>query len=201
MIELDEALAENPIIAILRGIKPVEAADVATALVEAGIKVIEVPLNSPDPLKSIANMVAAVGDSAVIGAGTVLSPTQVDEVAEAGGRIIVSPNTNAAVIARALEKSLEPLPGIMTPTEAFRAIAAGATRLKLFPADTLGPAHLKALKAVLPTNVQVFAVGGVNAGNTADWMAAGAAGVALGSNLYAPGDDGAAVSQKVKALF
>lgn len=189
-----------PLIAILRGITPPEAPAIARALVEEGIMLIEVPLNSPDPLDSIATMVAAVGDRAVIGAGTVLSVAQVAQVAGVGGRMIVSPNTDTAVIAATRAAGLDSYPGAMTPTEVFAAIAAGATGIKLFPGELIGPAGLRALRAVVPPTVPMFAVGGVSAANMGEWRAAGASGFGIGSSLYKPGEDAATVAQKARAL-
>lgn len=175
------------IIAILRGVRPDEVVDIGRALVDAGIRIIEVPLNSPQPLASIERLAASVGDHALIGAGTVVSANAVDAVAAAGGRLIVSPNTDPAVISRALQRGLDPLPGAMTPTEAFAAIAAGARHLKLFPGGSSGPTHLRALREVLPVECSVWAVGGANASNLSQWIAAGATGVGIGSSLYRSG--------------
>lgn len=183
---LDEAMGETPLVAILRGVKPDEILDVAEALYSAGIRVVEVPLNSPDPLESIARL-RAYEDRMIYGAGTVLRPGGVDAVAQAGGRLSVSPNTSEAVIRRAVEKGLTPMPGFATATEAFCALEAGARWLKLFPASTYGVGHLKALKAVLPAEAVVLPVGGVKPEAMAQWWAAGAGGFGLGSELYKPG--------------
>lgn len=177
------------LIAILRGIDPSEAAAVAEALIEAGIDQIEVPLNSPSPLDSIGAMVAAHGQAAKIGAGTVLTTEQVAQVKDAGGRMIVSPNTNPDVIAATKEAGMDSYPGCITATECFAAQKAGATGLKFFPAFQLGIDGLKALRAVLPVETQLYMVGGVNAPEFRQWLQAGANGFGIGSALYRPGDD------------
>ena len=184
---LDDALAECPVVAIVRGIRPDEALHHAEALYAAGLRAVEVPLNSPDPLESIRRLAEAYGERMVVGAGTVLTVGQVEAVAAAGGRLIVSPNTGREVIRRAMELDLDPVPGFATATEAFMALEAGARHLKLFPAVTYGPAHLKQLKAVLPAAAVVWAVGGIAATDLADWRRAGAWAFGLGGELYTPG--------------
>lgn len=184
---LDEALAQCPVVAILRGIGPAEVCDHVAALFEAGVRVVEVPLNSPEPLASIGQIARRFGEAMIVGAGTVLNEDQVDAVASAGGRLIVSPNSSANVIARALAMRLDPIPGFASATEAFSAIEAGARHLKLFPAVTYGPGHLKQLRAVLPAESLVWAVGGVSAQNISQWSAAGARAFGLGGELYRAG--------------
>ena len=200
MLSLDDALADLPVVAILRGVRPAEAVAVGQALIGAGVRVIEVPLNSPEPCQSIARMAEACGDRAVIGAGTVLSAAQVDDVAAAGGRIAVAPNCNPAVITRAVEQGVVPMPGVSTPTEMLTAVNAGARHLKLFPASDHRPDYVRAVKSILPTHVALFAVGGVGAADVAAWIAQGADGFGVGSDLYRPGDTPTAVAAKAEAL-
>ena len=174
------------LIAILRGIAPVDAVPACAALIEAGITSIEVPLNSPDPFRSIEAMVTAHGDDATIGAGTVLSPDDVGRVARAGGRLIVSPNTDQRVIVATKQAGMQSWPGVMTPTDCFLALRSGADGLKVFPASLLGPAGIKAIRAVLPPDTQVYAVGGAGPDSFADWFASGIDGFGIGSALYTP---------------
>ncbi|WP_111559205.1 2-dehydro-3-deoxy-6-phosphogalactonate aldolase [Paracoccus sediminilitoris] len=190
----------RPLIAILRGLTPPEAPAIAQALIEAGITRIEVPLNSPDPLDSIALLARDFGDVATIGAGTVLTPAQVQSVVDAGGRMVLSPNCDADVIRATRAAGMDSFPGIMTPSEAFVALNAGASGLKLFPGELIGPKGLRAMRAILPAGTAMWAVGGVSADNMGEWHQAGAAGFGIGSSLYKPGDDAAAVTAKARAM-
>lgn len=188
-----------PLIAILRGIRPDEILEVAAALIDSGIRGIEVPLNSPEPLLSIRRLTERYGEQCLCGAGTVLKAAQVDEVANAGGKLIVTPNISAPVIARSVELGLHVVPGFATATEAFEALDAGATALKLFPASTYGVAHLKALRAVLPP-IKIFAVGGVGARTLQEWADGGIDGVGFSSDIYAPGRPAADVGARAAAI-
>ena len=193
---LDDALAQCPVVAILRGVRPDEVLDHAEALFAAGVRGIEVPLNSPDPLESIRRLAQAWGERMAVGAGTVLTAERVEAVADAGGRIIVAPNTSIEVIHRAVQLGLDAAPGFATATEAFTALDAGARHLKLFPAVTYGPGHLKQLKAVLPAAAMVWAVGGVGPDSMADWWAAGARAFGLGGEIYRAGQSVADTTEK-----
>ena len=187
------------LIAILRGITAPEAVAVCEVLAEAGISRIEIPLNSPRPLNSIRAAAKALAGRAAIGAGTVLAPNEVDALAEAGGAFIVSPDCNEAVIARTLARGLRSYPGISSPTEAFRAIRAGAHALKVFPAEVVGAKGIKAMKAVLPTEIPVYAVGGANPDNFAEYFSAGCTGFGIGSYLYKPGATLADIAARASA--
>jgi 2-dehydro-3-deoxyphosphogalactonate aldolase len=193
------AMSELPLVAILRGLTPAEAPAIGDVLVEAGFRLLEVPLNSPQPLDSIA-LLRARFPQALVGAGTVLRAQEVREVASVGGELIVAPNFNREVVAEARRLQLVSLPGVMTPTEAFDALEMGADGLKLFPAELASPSVVKALLAVLPPGTKLIPVGGISADNIPAWRAAGAAGFGLGSSLFRPGDDVPTVRRKAAAL-
>ena len=187
MITLREALAACPLIAILRGITPGEAGDVGAAIIDAGFRAIEVPLNSPEPLRSIEVLARRFGGTALVGAGTVMTAEQVREVAAAGGRLIVMPHCDLSVVRAAKAAGLAATPGVATPTEAFSALAANADGLKLFPAEMITPAVVKSIRAVLPKEAILIPVGGISADNIAAYQAAGANAFGIGSTLYSPG--------------
>ncbi len=188
------------VIAILRGVKPDEVVGICAEILEAGIDRIEVPLNSPQPFDSIAMIAKEFGDRALIGAGTVLTPENVQRVKDAGGELIVSPDACVPVIEKTKELGMQSWPGVVTPTEAFSALRAGADGLKIFPGDLLGIAALKALRAVLPPETPVYAVGGAGPDNFADWAAAGATGFGIGSGIYKAGMTAAEVRVKADAI-
>lgn len=188
------------IVAILRGVRPEQVLEMGAALLDAGIRIIEVPLNSPQPVLSIERLASSFGAQALIGAGTVLSAAQASDVAAAGGRLIVSPNMERAVIQRTLQLQLDSLPGVMTATEALAAVAAGAKHLKLFPGSSCGPAHLRALHDVLPADIRIWAVGGAGSSNLHEWLSAGAAGIGVGSALFTPGTRCETVAARARDL-
>ena len=198
--KLENWFAKMPVVAILRGVKSDEVVAIGESLYKAGIGIIEVPLNSPEPLKSIKNLADALGARCVIGAGTVLTEVDAEGVAAAGGQIAVSPNTDPAVIARSLALGMVPIPGWATVTEALIAYQAGARYLKLFPAATYGPEHIKGATAVLPTDCNLLAVGGVGADSATAWLRAGVDGFGIGSELYKPGDSAEQVYQRALAV-
>lgn len=183
----DRYFGECPLIAIIRGVTPPEAAGIARALFEAGIRIVEVPLNSPEPFASIEAIAGELGEEALVGAGTVLDPADVERVKKAGGRIVVSPNTDRAVIQATVAAGLVSSPGFFTPSEALLALQAGAHALKFFPAEAASPKVVKAIRAVLPSDVPLVVVGGVTPESIRGWLEAGADGFGLGGGLYAPG--------------
>jgi len=195
------ALAAQPIVAILRGLRPEEALSVGEALVAAGVNILEVPLNSPTPLASIHILAKALAGRALVGAGTVLSREDVAAVAGAGGELIISPNTDPDVIAATKLRGLVSLPGFFTPSEAFVALKAGADALKIFPGEMASPAYVKAITAVLPKSARLLLVGGVSAGNIASWKGSPVAGFGIGSSLYKPGMSAAEVGAQARALI
>jgi 2-dehydro-3-deoxyphosphogalactonate aldolase len=197
--ELKRRLAQCPLVAIIRGVTPGEAEAIGGALIEAGLRMVEVPLNSPDPLASIERLARRFGDTALIGAGTVLDPDDVARVRDAGGRIIVSPNTHPPLIEAAVAAGLVSLPGYFTPSEGFAALRAGATGLKLFPAEGASPAVVKAQRAVLPKSVPLLVVGGISPDNMGPWIEAGADGFGLGSGLYKPGQSAGETAARARA--
>ena len=199
-MELTAWLARCPLIAILRGVKPDEVVAIGAALEREGIAIVEVPLNSPQPTESIALLARAFGERLLIGAGTVMTPAQVAEIAAAGGRLVVTPHADAAIVRAAKQHRLLAVPGFFTPAEAFAMLAAGADGLKLFPAEAASPAMVRALRAVLPPGTSVLPVGGIEATNMAAWREAGAAGFGIGSSIYRPGDSAETVAAKARAL-
>ena len=187
------------LVGILRGLTPDRSLETGKAIAGAGFRSIEVPLNSPQPFESIRLLAEAHGDC-LVGAGTVLTPADVDRVHEAGGRLIVAPNCDAAVIRRALERGMRVMPGVGTATEAFAAVTAGATELKLFPAATYGAGHLRALKSVLPKHVKIYPVGGIGSQDIAEWLVSGADGFGFGSELFKPAYTLAELSERARDL-
>ena len=200
-MELTAWLDRRPLIAILRGVKPDEVMAIAETLERAGIGIVEVPLNSPQPIESIARLTRTFGARLLIGAGTVMTPAQVAEIAGAGGRLIVTPHADGAIVRAAKHHGLLAVPGFFTPTEAFAMLAAGADALKLFPSEAASPTVLRALRAVLPAGTRVVPVGGIDASNLAAWREAGAAGFGIGSAIYRPGDSPETVGAKAQALL
>jgi 2-dehydro-3-deoxyphosphogalactonate aldolase len=192
---------KRALVAILRGVKPDEIDGIADALAEAGFAAIEIPLNSPDPFRSISQTAKRLGSQCLIGAGTVLTPDDVDRLADAGGRLLVSPNVNTAVLAQAHSHGMVTMPGVFSPTEALTAIHAGASALKFFPASVLGPGGVSAIRAVLPPDITVGVVGGVSDKSFKDYEAVGVRTFGLGSSLYKPGDTAAAVKAKAEAAI
>jgi 2-dehydro-3-deoxyphosphogalactonate aldolase len=193
-------LEQCPLVAILRGVRPAEVESIGSALQQAGVCIVEVPLNSPNPLESIAILAGSFGGRMLIGAGTLTDPAQVGEVAAAGGRLIVTPHADTAIVRAAKQAGLFAAPGFFNPTEAFALLQAGADAIKLFPAEVLGPPMLLALRAVLPKSAMVIPVGGIGVDQVAPWMAAGALGLGVGSSVYKPGDDARMVEAKARAL-
>lgn len=200
MSDLASCLDRCPLVAILRGVTPEDVVDIALALEESGFAIVEVPLNSPRPLESIARLAQTVGDRMLVGAGTVIEPDSVDDVVAAGGRLIVMPHADAAVVERAKARGAVAVPGFATPGEAFAMLRAGADALKLFPAESAPPPVLKAMRAVLPKHVPVLPVGGITPDSMTAYVAAGATGFGLGSALYKPGDTAGTVAEKAKAF-
>ncbi len=196
-----ELLGRTPFTAILRGLTPEEAPAVGEALVAAGMTILEVPMNSPRPLESIRLLVQRFGESCLVGAGTVMTPRQVGEIGEAGGRLIVMPHGDTDVIAAAKRAGMVCMPGIATPTEGFAALRAGADALKLFPAELVGPAVLQAMRAVFPKQTIFLPVGGITPDNLAGFVRAGASGFGLGSGLYKPGREAADVGERAGAYI
>jgi 2-dehydro-3-deoxyphosphogalactonate aldolase len=198
--DLADWLARCPLIAILRGVQPHEVADIATALAAVGVAIVEVPLNSPQPLESIAHLARTFGDRLLIGAGTVMTAAQAADIADAGGKLIVTPHAAPEVVYAAKTRGLMAVPGFFTPAEAFAMLRAGADAIKLFPAEAASPQVLRALLAVLPTGTAVLPVGGIDAAGIPAWRRAGAAGFGVGSSIYKPGDSAETVAGKARAL-
>lgn len=200
-MDLDQALAVCPLVAILRGIEPDEIDAVSDALIETGFRIIEVPLNSPSPLESIARLAERHGDDALIGAGTVMTPEAVIDVRDAGGQLIVMPHADTTIIEEAKAEGMTCIPGSATPTEAFAALAAGADAIKMFPGEAMPPGIVKAWRAVFPPETRLLVVGGVAAGNMPGYINAGADGFGIGSAIYKPGKTAAEVAASARALL
>lgn len=200
MKELEAWFERMPAVAILRGVRTDEVVEIGETLYEAGMGVIEVPLNSPDPFASIEKLSEAMGDRCVVGAGTVLTIQDADRVADAGGRIAVTPNTNPDVIKRSIARGMVPMPGWATPTDAFQAYDAGARYLKLFPAATYGVGHVRAVSAVLPADAKLLAVGGAGVDNIKEWLDAGVDGFGMASNVYKPGYSAKEVFERARGI-
>ncbi|MBV9539143.1 MAG: 2-dehydro-3-deoxy-6-phosphogalactonate aldolase [Acidisphaera sp.] len=200
-MDLKSWLARCPLIAILRGVRPDEVEGIAQALLDAGVAIVEVPLNSPDPLASIRLLARRFGARMLVGAGTVMTTAEVDAVADAGGTLLVTPHADGTVVRAAKARGMLACPGGFTPTEFFALLAAGADAVKLFPAEAASPAVLRGVRAVLPPGTMVLPVGGIAADNMAPWLAAGAAGFGIGSSIYKPGDTAEVVAGKARALL
>ena len=200
MDPLDQALLACPVIAILRGLLPQNAVAVGEALVKAGIRIIEVPLNSPEPLESVRRLAQWAGPELIVGVGTVLTVEQVTQAKQAGAQIVLAPNADPAVIRQTKLLSMFSVPGVATPSEGFAALQAGADALKLFPAETIGPVGLKAWRSVFDKGVRLIPVGGVSAQNASDYLNAGAAGLGAGSSIFAPGDTPDVVFDKARRI-
>ena len=200
-MEMNHWLAACPLVAILRGLPPADAEAVGAALIDAGLRIIEVPLNSPDPFRSIELLARRFGADALIGAGTVMTEADVERVAQAGGKLIVTPHADPVLVRAAKAAGMLAAPGFFTPAEAFALLSAGADALKLFPAEAASPAVLRSLRAVLPAGTQLIPVGGVDAATIPAWRAAGAAGYGIGSAIYKPGDTAVTVRHKADALL
>ena len=200
-MDVMEWLRQCPIVAILRGVRPDEVEAIGDALVGAGVRILEVPLNSPEPVESVRRLAARFGERALVGGGTFRREAEVDAVARAGGRLLVTPHADPALVRAAKAHGMVTMPGFLTPAEAFALLDAGADALKLFPAEAGGPAMLRALRAVLPAGTPLLPVGGVDAASLPNWRAAGAAGYGCGSSLYKPGDTPELVARKAAALL
>jgi 2-dehydro-3-deoxyphosphogalactonate aldolase len=198
--ELDAWLEKMPVVAIIRGITPDHVIEIGHAIYEAGIGIIEVPLNSPEPFESIKRLSIDLGEDCIIGCGTLLNEEDAKRVAKVGGQIAVTPNTRPSVIQKCIELGMTPMPGWATPTEAFAAYRAGARYLKLFPASSFGSEHIKAVKAVLPSDAKILAVGGAGAHNAAEWLEAGVDGFGIGSDIYKAGRSAEDVHQRCKDI-